>query len=224
MRSEVTLVLTDVSGLSLGTDHIKPQSWRIAKCSKHPLTSHHSTFVQGLRIHFHRYCGKTSRQWRVEHLKSAFKYKNLPVLLISLFVLCLCHTLRLFLFIRLATALHFPPPLSDAQEKWPHTSQNVTSLLSAGWCMRTKTAGAETADHTQIHSRLMDDTSTRSRIVSDGRFGRRWPAAAEITHLISEKTHLLKASFCSLDEKRWSVQSSFHHLQNLLLYKLRAID
>lgn len=52
-------------------------------------------------------------------------------------VLCLCHTLTLFY----PSVLHFPPPVSNAQ--WPHTSQDVTSLLSAGWCMRT-----QTADHT----------------------------------------------------------------------------
>jgi len=75
--------------------------------------------------------------------------------------------------------------LSEEQEKWPHMSQSVTCLMSGGWCMGTKMASAETADHTQIQPRLMDDISIRSRIethclVADEWFGKRWPASAAV--------------------------------------------
>lgn len=154
MGSEVTPVLTDISGLSLGTDHIKPLSWRTAKCSKHPLTSHHTTFVQGLRIHFHRYC----RQWKVEHLKYAFK----NLILNSSSVLCLCHTLRHFLSIlpqcrislrlfltlrksgpiRHEMSLHSCQPVDAWEPERPVLKQQTTHRYTQDWWM-TQALGPE---------------------------------------------------------------------------------
>lgn len=90
-------------------------------------------------------------------------------------------------------SLHFSLSLCEEKVKWPHMSQNITSLLSGGWCMRAEMASAETADHTHTHTRihtntrLMDDTSVRSRMEAGSRWtvlggwettDWRWPAAA----------------------------------------------